>query len=192
MLREKTRGNLTDEEAAALPYGFCLAYHFMNRVDIKSMQNILIYGASGAIGSAAVQLAKYHGARVTGVCSTANVELVKALGADSVIDYTREDISKSAGRYDLILDTVPKGMIDRAVLKEKYRGLLSPGGRYVSINDGAAHFSRDALKLLVTLAASGLVKPVIDRCYPLEELVEAHRYVDQGHKKGNVVIRVAG
>ena len=182
--------NITYEEAAAIPYGAELTMFFLKKGDIQNRKNVLIVGASGTIGTTAVQIAKYYGAKVTGVCSTANLELVRSLGADEVIDYTKEDYSKRSERYDLILDAVPMQVADRKSLKAQGSTALAPDGVYVSIDDGIAKVSREDLVLLKDLAESGKFKPVIDRSYPLEEIVEAHRYVESGHKKGNVVITV--
>ena len=137
-----------------------------------------------------MQIARHYGAKVTGVCSTANLELVRSLGANAAIDYTREDYSKRGERYDLILDAVPQQVADRKSLKSQAMNALTPDGQYISIDDGIAKTSRDDLVFLIDLAESGEFKPVIDRSYPLEQMVEAHRYVETGHKKGNVVITV--
>ncbi len=182
--------NLTYEEAVAIPYPGELAMFFLKRGDIQSRKNVLIVGASGSIGTTAVQLARHFGAKVTGVCSTANLELVKSLGAENVIDYTKEDYSKRSERYDLILDAVPQQVADRKSLKSQAENALTPDGKYISIDDGIAKTSYEDLVLIMDLAESGKFKPVIDRSYPLEQMVEAHRYVETGHKKGNVVITV--
>ena len=182
--------NITYEEAAAIPYAGELAMFFLKKGDIQSRKSVLIVGASGAIGTTAVQIAKHYGAKVSGVCSTANLELVRSLGADTVIDYTKEDYSKNSERYDLILDAVPQQVADRKSLKSQAKNALSPDGKYVSIDDGIAKVNYDDLVLLKDLAESGEFKPVIDRSYPLEQMVEAHRYVETGHKKGNVVVTV--
>ncbi len=182
--------NITYEEAAAIPYGGELAMFFLKRGDIQNRKNVLIVGASGTIGTTALQIAKHYGAKVTGVCSTANIEMVRSLGADEVIDYTKEDYSKRSERYDLILEAVPQQVADRKTLRAQGSNALAPGGVYVSIDDKIAKVSREDLALLKDLAESGKFKPVIDRTYPLEEIVEAHRYVESGHKKGNVVITV--
>jgi NADPH:quinone reductase-like Zn-dependent oxidoreductase len=182
--------NLSYEEAAAIPYPGELAMFFLKKGDIKNRKNVLIVGASGSIGTTAVQLARHFGAKVTGVCSTANLELVKSLGAESVIDYTKEDYSKRSESYDLILDAVPQQVADRKTLKSQAMNALTPDGKYVSIDDGIAKTSYDDLALIMDLAKSGKFKPVIDRTYPLEKIPEAHKYVESGHKKGNVIINV--
>ena len=182
--------NINFEEAAAIPYGGWLALYFLRRGGIQKGQKVLIYGASGAIGSTAVQLAKYYGAEVAGICSTRNLEMVKSLGADLVIDYTKEDVSTRDERYDLILDAVPMGMTDRIQLKAKCLKALAPGGRYISIDEGSPMPKVEDFAFFREIVESGKLKPVIDRCYPLERMIEAHRYVDRGHKKGNVVITV--
>jgi NADPH:quinone reductase-like Zn-dependent oxidoreductase len=180
--------NLTFEEAAALPYGGLIALYFVRKVDIKAGQRVLVYGASGAIGTAAVQIIRHLGAQVTGVCSTTNLKLVESLGADEVIDYTSEDFTRRPERYDIIFDAVGRRK-SRPALVDAPRA-LNPGGKIASVDDS---FPRPVLADLVELkelAESAALKPVIDRNYPLEEMVEAHRYVDGGHKKGNVVITV--
>lgn len=177
------------EEAAAIAYGANLAGHFLTRGSIQKRRKVLIYGASGAIGTTAVQLSKHFGAEVTGVCSTGNTELVKSLGADVVIDYTKEDLVSRNEQYDFILDAVGKDKTSK--LKTQCKEALSDDGIYLSVDDGMPQSRIEYLSLLNELMGAGQFQPVIDRCYPLEELVEAHRYVDKGHKKGNVVITVA-
>jgi NADPH:quinone reductase-like Zn-dependent oxidoreductase len=156
--------------------------------DVRSGQRVLVYGASGAVGTSAVQLARHFGAEVTGVCSAANVDLVAALGATAVIDYTAEDFTDQAKRYDLIFDAV--GKRKSAASLRQCRRVLAPGGACVSVDDGAPNLRREDLVLLGELATKGEIRPVIDRRYPLDDLVEAHRYVDKGHKRGNVVVIV--
>jgi NADPH:quinone reductase-like Zn-dependent oxidoreductase len=180
--------NVTYEEAAAIPYPAELAMFFLKKGDIQDRKNVLIIGASGSIGTTAVQLAKHYGSKVTGVCSTTNLELVKSLGAETVIDYTKEDYSKRSERYDLILDAVPQQVADRKSLKSQAKSALASNGKYISIDDKIAKTSREDLELIMGLAKSGEFKPVIGRRYPLEQIVEAHRYVEKGHKKGNVII----
>jgi NADPH:quinone reductase-like Zn-dependent oxidoreductase len=178
--------NLTHAEAAAIPYGGLLALHYLKKGSIQSGQSVLIYGASGANGTAAVQLAKYFGAKVTGVCSTKNLELVKSLGAEAVIDYTREDFTNQNERYDFILDAVGR----KKSAKIPFRKALASDGKFISIDDGHPTPQHADLIFLTELVEAGKLKPVIDRVYPLAQIVEAHRYVDTGHKKGNVVITI--
>ncbi len=179
---------MSHEEAAAVPYGAILASHFINNANIRSGQKALIYGASGAIGTTAVQLVKYLGAEVTGVCSTANLELVKSLGADKVIDYTREDSISSLELYDFVFDAVGKRKSSK--LKVQCKTALTQGGKYASVDGGLPRPRAEYLVRLKQIIEEGHFRAVIDRCYPLDEIAEAHRYVDQGHKKGNVVITV--
>lgn len=179
------------EEAAAILYGGWLALHYLKKGDIGQGQKVLIVGASGAAGTSAVQIAKHFGAHVTGVCSTRNLELVKSLGADAVVDYTQEDFTQQQARYDLILDAVPAIVADRKNTKNRAQNVLTPNGKYISIDDGTPKPSVDGFIFLKELFEAGELEPVIDRCYPLAEMVEAHRYVDTGRKRGNVVIRVS-
>jgi len=205
--------NLTYEEAASIPFGGGTALHFLRKGNIgtspalPARQKVLIYGASGSLGTASVQLASYFGAEVTGVCSSANAELVKSLGADKVIDYTLEDFTKSGEHYDIIFDTVgkspfsgcvrsltPKGVYLRAVhmtFSPLVRGLWTSMTSSRKVIGGVAAERKENLGFLKGLIEAGRLKPVIDRRYPLEQIAEAHRYVDKGHKRGNVVITVS-
>lgn len=176
--------NVTYKEAAALPIGATTALRMLRKGNIQREQKVLIYGASGSVGTYAIQLAKYFGAEVTGVCSTSNVEMVRSLGADHVIDYTKDDFSSIEERYDVIFDTLAK------FPKSQYSKVLKPSGTYVSMAKLSTKESMDNLISIKELIEKGEIKAVIDRCYPLEDMVEAHRYVDAGHKKGNVVIAV--
>jgi NADPH:quinone reductase-like Zn-dependent oxidoreductase len=184
--------NATYEQAAAIPYGVGLALYFLRKGQVASGEKVLVYGASGSVGSSAVQLAKHLGAEVTGVCSTGNLELVRSLGADAVVDYTAEDFTGRGELFDLILDAVPSyGTSDRGRLKSQCEKALSPGGRYVSIDSGRPAYYADDLILVKELVEQGALRPVIDRCYPLERIADAHEYVETGRKKGNVVITLA-
>jgi NADPH:quinone reductase-like Zn-dependent oxidoreductase len=193
------------EEAATLPISATTALYFLKQGNIQPGQKVLIHGASGAVGTFAVQLAKHFGAEVTGVCSTRNVALVRSLGADQVIDYTQADFTKNGERYDIIFNAAGKTTFSHCKSSLKDKGIyLDPvmvlselKGLWYSLTTskqvigGTPVPHTEALVFLKELVEAGQLKPVIDRCYPLEQMIEAHRYVDQGHKKGNVVIRVS-
>jgi NADPH:quinone reductase-like Zn-dependent oxidoreductase len=200
--------NITYEEAAALAIGARTALHYLRKANTLASvpgQKVLVYGASGNVGSYAVQLAKYFGAEVTGVCSTRNVELVKSLGADKVIDYTKEDFSNAGETYDVILVAVDKSSFSASMkaLKEDgiYLNVTTPlpgipmlwakmtGSKKIMLGENPPESAED-LDFIKELVEAGELRPVIDRSYSLEQIVEAHRYVDKGHKRGNVVITV--
>jgi NADPH:quinone reductase-like Zn-dependent oxidoreductase len=180
--------NVTNEAAAAITFGGLLASHSLRKADLRSGQKVLIYGASGAVGTSAVQLARHIGAEVTGVCGTTNMDLVASLGASTVVDYTVEDFTDGQQRYDLILDAVGKRRSAAAL--ERCQRVLAPGGACISVDDGTPKLRREDLVSLGGLAAKGELRPVIDRTYALDDIVDAHRYVDTGHKRGNVVLTV--
>jgi len=198
--------DLTFEEAAAVPHGALSALFFLkDKGNIRSGQKVLIYGASGAVGTFAVQLARYFGAEVTGVCSTANLDMVRSLGAHKAIDYTREDFTRSSESYDIIFDTVGKTSFSRCknLLKQNGRYLLTVFGfpqivqmLWTSMTSGrkvicaVASERGEDLVFLKELCEAGKIKPVIDSHYALEQIVEAHAYAEKGHKRGNVVITV--
>lgn len=175
--------NLSYEEAAAVPAAGLTILKVFQKGNIQKEQKVLIYGASGSLGTYAVQLSKYYGADVTGVCSAANLELVKSLGADKVIDYTKEDFTQSNETYDIVFDAVDK------TSRSRCKGLLKKNGIFLNTN-GLPKIKTEDLTILKELIEKEKLKPVIDRTYALEQIVKAHRYVDQGHKKGNVVITV--
>ena len=176
--------NLRFEEAAAVPVGGNTALYILKTANIQHGDRVLIYGASGSVGTYAVQLAKIFGADVTGVCSSTNMDLIRSIGADHVIDYQREDFTASGVIYDVIFDAVGK------LSQSRVKGSLKENGFYLS----SSTFTKEKVENLVflkDLCEAGKIKPVIDRVYPLEEIVEAHRYVDGGHKKGNVAVSVS-
>jgi len=195
--------NSSHIQSATIPFGGTTALYFLRKANIKIGQKVLIYGASGAIGTAAVQLARYFGAEVTGVCSTSNLEMVKSLGATKVIDYTKQDFTKNGETYDVIFETVNKLSFSNSIRSLKKQGVLILGAAGISqmlqglwhsitssskVLSGVMSESADDIIFLKELTEQGHYKPVVDRSYPLEEMVEAHRYVEQGHKKGNVAI----
>ena len=197
--------NITHAEAAAIPFGGVTALHFIKKAKIKPGQKVLIVGASGAVGSAAVQLAKAYGANVTGVCSTANIALVKSLGADEVIDYTKENFTQNGLKYDVIFDTVKTISVSRSIkslhknglmilsaagMKEMLLGLwFSTTGSKKVITGVITHTAADII-LLKELIVAGKYKAVIDKTYSLDQIAAAHAYVEKGHKKGNVIIDI--
>jgi alcohol dehydrogenase len=180
--------NLSWSEAAVIPYGGLLALHFLRAGGIASGMRVLIYGASGATGSSAVQLAKHFGAHVTGVCSAANANLMLSLGADRVIDYTAEDFTTMSDRYDLVFAAV--GRRYNPPSKAACRRALAPGGKYVTVDGWNPKLTRERMMELGQLAAGGALRAVIDRRYPLAEIAEANRYVETKRKRGNVVIDI--
>ncbi len=177
-------GNLTFGEAAALPVGSMTALQLLRRANAGPGKKILIYGASGSVGTYAVQIARHLGAEVTGVCSTANLDLVRSLGASKVLDYTREDSVPAGEEYDIIFDAVGK------LPRSKWKNALKQQGVHVSVISPTKEIPEE-LEYLIRLAETGDLKPVIDREYPLELVPEAHRYVETGRKRGNVVITVS-
>ncbi len=197
--------NLTYSEAAVIPFGAVTALFFLKKVGIKEGQRVLVYGASGAVGSAAIQIAKYFGAEVTGVCSTANVELVKSLGADHVIDYTKDDFSKDLQSYDVIFDTVNKVPFATGIKRLNKNGflILSAAGPVEMMRGAWASMTSDKkvitgvvshtpedIILFKKMIEEGRLKPVVDKTYSLDRIAEAHAYVESGHKKGNVAVTI--
>ncbi|MCD1260013.1 NAD(P)-dependent alcohol dehydrogenase [Paenibacillus athensensis] len=177
------------EEATAAAYGGLLALQRIEEGGIRRGQHVLVYGASGTSGTMAVQLAKYYGASVTGVCSTRNVEFVRSLGADNVIDYTQDDAALPVGvRYDCMLDTA--GRAKSSPLKALCKQALRPHGACISIDDGKLELKWQRLAKLKEIIETGSVQPVIDRTFPLEQLAAAHAYVERGRKRGGVAISV--
>ncbi|MGF7032279.1 NADPH:quinone reductase-like Zn-dependent oxidoreductase [Paenibacillus mucilaginosus] len=189
-LREDSRvalqpDNVTHEDAAAILFGGTTALHFFRKGNLRSGHKVLIYGASGAVGTSAVQLAKHFGAEVTAVCSAAGAELVKSLGAERWIDYTREDFTERPERYDIIFDAVGK------LPKSKSLRALAPGGSYLTVDgQGIAKERQEDVLLLKELTEQGRIRAVIDRRYTLKDIPEAHRYVESRRKKGNVIVTI--
>jgi NADPH:quinone reductase-like Zn-dependent oxidoreductase len=198
---------ISHQEAAVIPFGGVTALHFLKKASVQHGQKVLVFGASGSVGTAAVQLAKHFGAIVTGVCSTSNIDLVQSLGANKVIDYTKEDFTKNGETYDVIFDTVNKIVISNSVKSLAINGklILSAAGisemfqgvwvsitnsRKIKVLTGVISHTAEDIHFLKGLIEVGQLKPVIDRTYSLEQIVEAHTYVEKGHKKGNVAIEV--
>jgi NADPH:quinone reductase-like Zn-dependent oxidoreductase len=175
---------ITPEQAAALSFGGTAALCFLRKANIQKGQTILINGASGAVGSSAVQIAKYFGAVVTGICSTNNIELVKFIGADYTVDYTKETIGNGNIQYDIIFDAIGK------TSKNICKNILKHNGKYITVLSGIAMGKQEDLDFLKNLVEQNKYTVIIDKCYKLEEIVEAYRYVETGHKKGNVIIKL--
>lgn len=197
--------SLLHPEAAGLVFGGHTALHFLRKAGLKANQHIMIYGASGAVGTSALQLARHFGARVTGVCSSSNVEMVRKLGAEEVIDYTKQDFSSMDACFDMIFETVNKSsvrdmarliapggvlILGAAMIKGMLQGSWVSLTRGIKVVGGVAKTSAQDMEFLADLAVKGALKPVIDRTYPLSDIQAAHEYVDGGHKKGNVVVQI--
>jgi NADPH:quinone reductase-like Zn-dependent oxidoreductase len=180
--------NISHEEATSGAYGGLLALQYLDKVGVRPNQRVLVYGASGTSGTIAVQYARHLGAVVTGVCSGKNAEFVAALGADKTLDYTDERSLLALERYDVVLDAV--GRRRTSALKEACRRALTAGGAYVSIDDGDLALSSERLDRVRELVEARAITPINDRCYPFEQIVDAHRYVELGHKRGNVAVTV--
>lgn len=181
-------GNISFEEATAAAYGGLLAFQFLEVRNIQPNQKVLIYGASGTSGTIAIQYAKHLGAEVTGVCSAKNIEFIKSLGADKTLDYTKRESISKLEVYDFILDAVGKRKTSQ--LKDACKQSLKNGGKYVSIDDSALICSSERLNRIKELVESKKITPINDRCYPFEQIIDAHRFVELGHKKGGVAITV--
>jgi len=180
--------NISFEEATSAAYGGLLAFQYLEKGNVTRDHKVLIYGASGTSGTIAIQYAKYLGATVTGVCGSSNIEFVKSLGADKVLDYTKDESIKYLEEYDLVIDTVGKRKTSE--FKKACVDALTINGKYVSIDDGALLLQSDRLNKITELVESGIIKPVNDRVYHFEQIIEAHKYVEIGHKRGNVAITV--
>jgi len=180
--------NITHHDAAAIPYGGFLAWHCIKQGNIQPEQKVLIYGASGSIGTMAIQFAKQAGAVLTAVCSSNNFDLVKSLGVDHVIDYTSDTAVSKLEKYDLVVDAV--GNSKTSALKVASKKSLTNKGKYISIDDDIPSTNKEDFVKLKEMAEQGKLVPVIDCCFPLEEMAQAHTYVELGHKKGNVVITI--
>jgi NADPH:quinone reductase-like Zn-dependent oxidoreductase len=181
--------NITHAEATAAAYGGLLALQYCDKGNIKAGDEVLIYGASGTSGTIAVQYARHLGAHVTGVCGPHNVDFVKSLGADQIIDYTKADRPPSGALYDFVLDSV--GGVKSSPLKRAVKKALKPGGSYVSIDDGNMLLESARLDQIRELVEAGAIKPVLGHTFPLDKIVEAHRLVESGHKRGGVAITIA-
>lgn len=181
-------GNISFEEATAAAYGGLLAFQFLEERNIQPNQKVLIYGASGTSGTIAIQYAKHLGAEVTGVCSAKNIEFIKSLGADKTLDYTKRESISKLEVYEFILDAVGKRKTSQ--LKDACKQSLKNGGKYVSIDDSALICSSERLNRINELVESKKITPINDRCYPFEQIIDAHRFVELGHKKGGVAITV--
>lgn len=181
-------GNISFEEATAAAYGGLLAFQFLEVRNIQPNQKVLIYGASGTSGTIAIQYAKHLGAEVTGVCSAKNIEFIKSLGADKTLDYTKRESISKLEVYEFILDAVGKRKTSQ--LKDACKQSLKNGGKYVSIDDSALICSSERLNRIKELVESKKITPINDRCYPFEQIIDAHRFVELGHKKGGVAITV--
>lgn len=180
--------NISFEEATAAAYGGLLAFQYLEKGNIQSKHKVLIYGASGTSGTIAIQHAKYLGAEVTGVCSTTNMDFIKSIGADKVLDYTKPDSLSQLEVYDVILDAV--GKQKKSPLKAACKNALAKNGKYISIDDGPLILSSDRLTAIKELIENNKIKPINDRCYSFDQIIKAHQYVELGHKKGNVVITI--
>ncbi|HSA33619.1 MAG TPA: NAD(P)-dependent alcohol dehydrogenase [bacterium] len=180
--------NISFEEATMAVYGGALVLQYMGKGNIQKGQRIFIYGASGTSGTIAVQYGKHLGAEVTAVCSGRHADFLRSLGADRVIDYTTTDTLDGDPRYDFVLDAVGKAKTSK--LKEACKKALTANGKYVSIDDGALQLDSQRVDGLTTLIEAGAIKPVLDKIFPLEEIVAAHKYVEEGHKRGGVAIRI--